>query len=30
MAVLPLILIVVFTLIWLSDRRARGSARAAA
>jgi MFS family permease len=29
MAVLPLILIVVFTLIWLSDRRTRGSARAA-
>ena len=27
MAVLPLILIVVFTLIWLSDRRTRGSAR---
>jgi predicted MFS family arabinose efflux permease len=28
MAVLPLILIVVFTLIWLNDRRTRGSARA--
>ena len=29
MAVLPVILIVVFTLIWLSDRRTRGPARAA-